>query len=158
MVTSFSKDEHIQDVIDCAREMKEVFFYITGDRRKAPRRMAESASANVRFTGYIQGEEYYAFLGCMDLVIVLTDREESALLGAYEAVSAETPLVVSDTETMRDYFPKGVVFVGNDSKGIEKGIRKALGEQEKLEAQIKELKKEKHTKQRKNFQKIDRLT
>ena len=101
--------------------------------------------------------DFRAICCFMDIVIVLTDREESALLGAYETVSAETPLVISDTETMRYYFPMGAVFVRNDKEKIKEGIETALAQKEKLAEEIKELKKIKLYRQRENFSRIDTI-
>jgi hypothetical protein len=157
MVSSFSSDEHILDVVKAAGEIRNVSFYITGDKGKAPREILNSASDNIQFTGFIKGKEYYEFLKAMDFIIVLTDREESALLGAYETISAETPLVLSKTNTMTHYFPLGAVFVRNISVEIKEGIEKALKEKGKLVKEIKELKVQKLRRQNENFSKIENL-
>ncbi len=157
MVSSFSSDEHILDVVKAAGEMRNVSFYITGDKEKAPREILNSASDNIQFTGFIKGKEYYEFLKAMDFIIVLTDREESALLGAYETISAETPLILSKTNTMMYYFPLGAVFVRNISVEIKEGIERALKEKGKLVKEIKELKVQKLRRQNENFSQIERF-
>jgi len=158
MVSSFSPDEHILDVIESAKKLKDVYFYITGKKNKIPPGLVKSAAENICFTGYIKGDDYYEFLKSMDTVIVLTDREESALLGAYETISCGTPLVLSDTWIMRYYFPIGAIFVENRKEAIGKGIRKALEENEKLRREMRELKGEKIEKQAENFLRIKNLT
>ena len=157
MVSSLSPDEHIIEVIEAAGDLKNVIFYITGDKEKIPRRILTSTSENIHFTGYFKGNNYYEFLKAIDLAIVLTDREESALLGAYEALSAETPLVLSDTQTMRYYFPRGAIFVRNSKEAIKVGIENGLKKRERLRREIKQLKELKLKKQKENFLKIEKL-
>ncbi|TES92279.1 MAG: glycosyltransferase [Candidatus Cloacimonadota bacterium] len=157
MISTFSPDEHILDVIEAAGELKNVSFYITGDKRKVDSKILSNTPENIFFTGYIKGSYYYEFLMAMDIVLVLTDRKESALQGAYEALSAETPLVLSDTETMRYFFPQGVIFVKNNKEGIREGIEKALREKGRLGKEIKQLKEIKLKKQKGNFLRIKNI-
>jgi glycosyltransferase involved in cell wall biosynthesis len=154
MVTSFSPDEHVEGVIEAALELPEVSFFITGSEYKVPAAMKQQAPRNVMFTGYISGESYYEFLNAMDLIIVLTDRAESALLGAYESISAETPLVVSDTPTMRRYFPQGVIFVEHRVESLTRGIEKGLGSRDALKEEIDSLKQKKLKIQSRTFKEI----
>ncbi|MBA7595628.1 hypothetical protein ES703_02593 [subsurface metagenome] len=157
MVSSLSPDEHIMEVIEVAEDLKNVVFYITGEKKKIPRKILTSTPENIHFTGYIKGNNYYEFLKAIDLAIVLTDRKESALLGAYEALSAEKPLVLSDTQTMRYYFPRGAIFVRNSKDAIKAGIEIAIREIGRLTKEIQQLKVEKLKKQDENFSKIEEL-
>lgn len=157
MVTSLSPDEHIEEVIEVAKDLTNITFYITGDMKKIPHNILSSASENIRFTDYIGGNYYYEFLKAMDVVLVLTDRKESALLGAYETISVETPLVISDTQIMRYYFPLGAVFVKNNREAIKEGIEKALLEKERLAEELKQLKEAKLKKQSENLLRLEKL-
>jgi glycosyltransferase involved in cell wall biosynthesis len=132
----------------------DISFYITGSKEKIPPALKDNAPPNVIWTGFISGSPYYAFLRAMDTVIVLTDREESALLGAYESISAETPLVVSDTSTMRYYFPSGTLFADNNAPSISRALGEALRRIRDLEAGIKKLKQQKLKRQAETFRKI----
>jgi len=157
MVSSFSSDEHIEDVIKAASEITNFYLYITGDKDKLPSNLLKNIPHNVIFTGFIAGERYYAFLKALDIVIVLTDRKESALLGAYETLSAETPLVVSNTKTMKYYFPIGTVFVENNADSIRDGIKMAYNKRRILKSEISKLKLNKIKKQQEKIQKIMEL-
>jgi len=154
MISSFSPDEHLTDVFEAAKGLDGVSFYITGWKEKLPQKLKAQSPENIFFTGFIHGNRYYEFLKAMDVVIVLTDRFESALLGAYESVSAETPLVLSDTVTMRYYFPYGAVFVENTVQSIRNGILNALGKKERLKKEICRLKSEKLKTQEENLEKV----
>jgi glycosyltransferase involved in cell wall biosynthesis len=154
MVTSFSPDEHVEEVTGAARKLPEVSFYITGSEEKIPPALKTDLPLNVVFTGYISGISYYEFLHAMDLVIVLTDRPESALLGAYESIAAETPLVVSDTETMRECIPQGAAFVENNVESIRSGVEAGLVDREKLKTEIVKLRRNKLEQQQRTFRAI----
>lgn len=151
MVTSFSPDEHVEAVIEAAVDLSGVSFYITGPEEKIPAVLRKAAPARVLFTGYLSGTTYYEFLHAMDLIVVLTDRPASALLGAYESISAGTPLVVSDTRTMRQVIGRGAVFVENEAEAIRKGIEAALAERERMRYEITQLKQEKLEHQQRAF-------
>ena len=157
MVSSFSPDEHVEDVIKAAGGITNFYLYITGEREKLSSNLLKNIPQNVTFTGFIAGERYYAFLKALDIVIVLTDRKESALLGAYETLSAETPLIVSNTKTMKYYFPIGTVFVENNADSIRNGIKTAYNKRKALKSEINKLKLNKIKKQEKKIQKIMEL-
>lgn len=157
MVSSLSPDEYIQEVIGAAKELDHIQFFITADKERISSSISANSSTNIHYTGFIKGIQYYEFLKAMDVMIVLTDRAESALLGAYETVSAETPLIVSDTMTMRYYFPCGAVFVKNNSESIKQGIVRALKEKDSLNREIVVLKDKKLKKQEENLSRIDKV-
>jgi hypothetical protein len=152
MVSSLSVDEYLEEVIGAASELPDIQFFITAEKERVA---SLTATSNIHYTGFIKGIRYYEFLKAMDMMVVLTDREESALLGAYETVSAETPLIVSDTMTMRYYFPCGAVFVKNNRGSIKEGVLRALREKETLERDIMVLKEKKLRKQQENLSLID---
>ena len=72
----------------------------------------------------------------VDSVIDLTNRDHTLLLGAFEAVSLGTPLIVSDWPILRDYFSRGTVHVPNTVEGVCEGVRCVQREQERLRHDI----------------------
>jgi glycosyltransferase involved in cell wall biosynthesis len=104
---------------------------VTGDLSKCPRRLREAASPNVRFTGFLSGEDYELALLDADVVLALTTEPSSVVRAGYEAVYAERPLVVSDWPASREVFPHAV-HVTNDAVGIAAGLRRAVFEHERL--------------------------
>ena len=61
---------------------------------------------NCHLTGYIPYEQYVGLMRQVDTVIDLTDRDHTLLLGAFEAVSLGTPLIISDWPILREYIRK----------------------------------------------------
>jgi glycosyltransferase involved in cell wall biosynthesis len=121
----FAGDEPTAEVVEAARLVSEADVVITGDVRKCPAPLLESAPANVIFTGFLEGHDYERALEQADAIMVLTRHPQAVNRGAYEAVYFERPLIISDLPAMTPLFPYAV-SVSNDSAGIARGIRSAI--------------------------------
>ncbi len=67
-------------------------------------------------------------LAAADVVVVLTDRDDTLLSGAWEAIALARPLVVSGTRALRDTFGDAVTFVDSDGPSIAAGIDAVLAD------------------------------
>jgi glycosyltransferase involved in cell wall biosynthesis len=123
---TFAADEPFEAVIEAARQLPEVELLVAGDLRRCPVDPA-SAPPNVRWLGFLRGDEYRAALREADVVLALTDDSTSALRVAAEAVYARRALVTSDLEHLATLFPGGV-RVANDAQAIARGVRVALAD------------------------------
>ena len=124
-VTIFASDEPLEAVLAAARELPDVHFMITGDRRRAPAALIETAPANVEFTGFWVDEGYARLISDADVMLVLTTEPASVPRAAFEAVEGLRPLVLTETPDLRELFP-AAVFVDNTPRGIARGIREAI--------------------------------
>jgi hypothetical protein len=70
-------------------------------------------------------------------VIDLSTRERCLLCGAYEAVAAGKPMILSRTRTLMDYFTRGAVFTDNTVDGSPHSIRNAILDLRGREAELK---------------------
>lgn len=123
-VSTFAHDEPVEEVIEAARQLPDVNFYITGNKSKKPASFFESAPPNVTFTGFLEPNgEYLGLLRAADAVMVLTTRDFTLQLGGCEALAVGKPLITSDFPYLRELFGKGTVFVGNNAEGIRDGVR-----------------------------------
>lgn len=123
-VSTFAEDEPMDAVMEAARLMPDVQFYITGDKRKKTASFFENTPANVTFTGFLSPDtEYPGLLRAVDAVMVLTTRDHTLQLGGCEAAAVKKPLITSDFPYLREVFSRGTAFVTPDSKSIEQGIR-----------------------------------
>jgi glycosyltransferase involved in cell wall biosynthesis len=130
-VTIFAADEPLDMVLAAARELDDVKFLITGDRRRAPREKIESAPPNVEFTGFWAAEGYARLIAQADVMLVLTTEPTSVPRAAFEAVEGLRPLVLSDLPGLREMFP-AAVFVQASSQDIARGIREAIARHAEL--------------------------
>lgn len=147
VVNSFAVDEPVGELLEAARRLDGVRFFVTGDTSLARRAWLDDRPSNLRFTGFLSEAEYAGLLRSADLVVVLTTHDHTMQRGAYEAVALEKPLVTSDWGILREAFSKGTVHVANDTESIRRGIDLALRDRERLAEEMKALRSE----QRANF-------
>lgn len=135
-VCSFGPDEPYEAVLEAARTLgPEIGIYLTGDPPGALRSAA--VPNNVVLCGRVPWERYDQLLRSVNGVIDLTMREHCLLCGAYEAVAAGQPMVLSRTATLMGYFNRGVVFTDNRAAGSRHSIRAAVLELRAREAELR---------------------
>ena len=141
-ICTFAADEPFSTVINAAKEIKDdIHIYITGRYEKVFNKLEDQAK-NITFTGFIPESDYIQMLRSVDAILVLTTRENCLVCGAYEAVSVGKPLILSDTQALRSYFYKGVIFTRHQEKEIAESIRKATQNKVLLRREVEGLKKE----------------
>lgn len=153
---TFASDEPVAQVIEAARQLPDSHIYITGNYRRAPHHL-EGAPQNVTFTGYLAFEDFIGLLRGADVIMDLTTRKDTLLLGGFEAVSLEKPLITSDSRTLREYFSTGTVYVDNSPQGIADGIRQARAELQTLQHDVKVLKDSLMADWEKNYQELTQV-
>jgi glycosyltransferase involved in cell wall biosynthesis len=77
-------------------------------------------------------DEYYDYLRSVSVVIDLTTKEDCLVCGAYEALAARKPIVVSKTKALGDYFGHSVVLTDNTSEAIRKSVLLAFADRDEL--------------------------
>ncbi len=152
VVNTFAPDEPVQPVLDAARALPEVKFYVTGNTQLAGSAMIASAPENVVFTGFLGREDYWKTMSASRAVIVLTTYPYSLLGGAQDGMVLGIPLILSHQPSLTDYFTKGAVFIENTADGIIKGIEEIRQQETTLKHQIQELAVEKRRIWQTNFQ------
>jgi len=141
-ICTFADDEPWMEVVNAAREScRATTFYITGDYRKA-RVNVKRMPSNVILTGFVDDTEYWNLLYSVNLAMDLTLRENCLVCGAYEAVAVGTPMILSETKLLRDYFYKGFIFAENTSESLAVKIQEGLARENYLREDIAALKKE----------------
>ena len=118
VVCSFNDDEPIDQIVEAARELPTVTFYLTGDARRLRRDLADRLPSNVTLTGFLSDAEYGGLLTRANAVMALTTRNHTMLRGAYEAVYQGTPVIVSNWPLLREAFASGAVHVDNSASSI----------------------------------------
>jgi glycosyltransferase involved in cell wall biosynthesis len=131
-VGSFSPDEPLPVVLEAARLVPELDVAVTGDLRKCPPELHALAPANVRFTGFLRGDDYVAAVEAADVVLVLTtDPDIAAPRAAFEAVYAQRPLVLTAGDGLRELFPTAV-GVEATAADVARGLREAVARRTEL--------------------------
>lgn len=139
-ICTFANDEPYNAVFEAARCVgPDIFIYVSGNFKKKgviPTNLPE----NLMLLGFIPENEYIGMIRSVDATIVLSERENCLLCGAYETVAVEKPMILSKKEALMKYFNKGVIYSENVSEDIVKAIYIVLGKMETLSSQIRQLK------------------
>lgn len=134
-ICSFDIDEPYLEVMEAGRILgPDVHIYVTGRRSDLVTRAGPPP--NVIPTGYLAEADYIRALRTADVVMALTTNDRCAMCGAYEAVSAGKPMVLTGTTTLRNIFSRGTVYTENRAADIARAIDEALRRKSELSAEV----------------------
>jgi len=140
-ICSWASDEPNANVIEAAKILgKEFRIYITGKPKLSGMDINASEMSNIILTGYLSNNEYESLLSSADAIMVLTTRDDCLVCGAYEGVSVEKPLVISDTKALREYFCSGCEYTDNSASDIAASILQVKKNYSSLKKDISVLK------------------
>ena len=107
--------------------------------------------------GYLPEEDYVQMLLSVDVIVELTTRQDCLVCGAYEAVAAGTPLIVSNSEVLRRQFSSGTLFTDNTSEDLAGKINTAILSKEIFAQQMRDLKVKSISEWNKSKEECERL-
>jgi glycosyltransferase involved in cell wall biosynthesis len=127
-ICGWAPDEPLQSLVAAAagRPWRLV---LTGSPRQAL-----DLPPHVELAGFLADDAYVARLRKAAAIVVLTTREDTLLSGAWEALAAGRPLVLSGTTALRETFGDGPAYVGDDPASIAAGIDAVLADPAAAEA------------------------
>ena len=133
-ICSFDIDEPYREVFRAANKLWDDGFrvVVSGNYRKVD--IEPSQYPKVRFLGFLPEPDFYRELFSAEIVIDLTDHENCLLCGAYEAMEAGKPLVLSRRRSLQEYFTGGTVFTENRAEEIASAVRDAHARRTRLAA------------------------
>ncbi len=123
-VSTYGSDEPIYEVIDAARYLPTVNFYITGPLSSAPKQLSSNIPDNVVLTDFLPLVDYAALLKGCDVVICLTMKDNTMQCGAHEAIELGRPIITSDWLVLREFFSRGTIHIDNTSSSLIEAIEK----------------------------------
>jgi glycosyltransferase involved in cell wall biosynthesis len=143
-ICTWAVDEPYLEVIKAAQHIdKSITINITGNvKEKEIQKIISPIAENINFTGFLPDNDYISLLYSSDIIIDLTTRENCLVCGAYEGVSCEKPLILSDKKILKEYFYKGVVFTENNDMNIAESINYAITNLDNLNDEVKQLRYE----------------
>lgn len=133
-ICSWASDEPYVEIIGAAALLPNVQFYITGNSKGRESAYGQDLPPNVVLTGYINDNDYHVLLKTAGIILDLTTRDDCLVCGAYEAISASKPIVLSDTQALRAYFDPEASFVANNAGAIALCLKGIFAEYEKFSA------------------------
>jgi glycosyltransferase involved in cell wall biosynthesis len=124
-ITTWAKDEPIEALLAVAPLLPESWrLKFTG---RPPDRIRQMPlPKNVRLTGFLSDADYLKLVLGASCIVDLTTREDCLVCGAYEAIAARRPIVLSDTAALRNAFGEVAQFTRNDPQSIATAIKAAM--------------------------------
>jgi len=142
-ISTFSDDEPIEQVISAMDRLDEsCHLYITGrfSTYKNIDALLEKLPTNVTLTGFLSESDYQSLLISADILIIITDQEYTLTCGAYEAVTLEKPMILGDTNTIKNYFCKGAIYTKPLKEDIAAKMLETIQIADKMRIEVGELK------------------
>jgi len=132
LICSYDMDEPYQEVFRAAALLApEGFcFFVSGNYRKVG--ISPGGFPNVEFLGFVSEVEFYRHLFSSQVVVDLTECDNCLVCGAYEALEAGKPLVLSMKKALQEFFTGGTVFTENRAAEIAAAVVRAHAERAKL--------------------------
>ncbi|TCK84946.1 hypothetical protein C8N28_0242 [Albibacterium bauzanense] len=148
MPCAFAIDEPISVVFEAAKLIPEIQILISGDTRRAVGiHDLNKIPENVTLTGYLSEDDYESLFIQAHAILGLTTESHIQLSVANEATGFEKPMILSDTELLRDLFNKGAVYVDTLSPmSLAEGIKTAILNKDSLAEDVRVLKIERNKK------------
>lgn len=125
VISTWAPDEPMAQIIRSAAAVTpELSLTITGRPRG---RFADLAreSDRIRLSGFVSEQDYVDLLRTARVIVDLTTRKDCLVCGAYEALAVGRPLVVSDSEALRELLREGALYSKNDPQSIASAINLA---------------------------------
>lgn len=144
---TFSFDEPIEEMLDAIRLFLDTTkfpmeFIITGNYKIRHEIYDKYHNVQgIRFVGYVDNPTYDKLLTNAFGVIALTTRQMTQQCAAVEAMGANVPLIVSDTDTNRRLFSQGAIITSIDRNSIKNSFEQFIREKGDLLDGITERKK-----------------
>ncbi|MBI5667928.1 MAG: hypothetical protein HZC41_07950 [Chloroflexi bacterium] len=157
VVNTFAADEPLDIILQAAKQLPDVRFFVLGNKQMAPPDALISAPKNVIFTDYLLGDAYWSRLANSRAVMVLTTYPYSLLGGAQDGVALRKPLILSNQPALTEYFTKGTVFIENTVEGIITGVQTLQAREDTLKQEVQELADEQCRQWEANFQQFKAL-
>ena len=136
LVCSFDADEPYEAVFAAFARLRERGYqlFVSGNYRRV--QIDPARFPWVRFLGYVSDAEYYSYLRSCSVVLDLTTLEDCLVCGAYEAMAAGKPLVLSSTRALAQYFGAAVVLTDNTPEAIIANVEQAHSQRLELPRRV----------------------
>jgi len=123
-VSSWAFDEPIAETIEACRRLRgKVVVRITGRMKPQYAKLVSAAPDNFLPTGFLSDQAYFDLMARSDAVMAVTQRPATLVCGGYEAAVLGKPLILGDSETLREYFHAGAVHTDGTAEDVERQLR-----------------------------------
>ena len=135
-ICSYDADEPYREVFAAADSLSALGFRVFASGRYARVGISPESFPGVVLLGFVDRNTYDAYLHNVDLVLDLTTWQDCLVCGAYEAMAAGKPCVLSGTKALTELFTHGTVFCSHDPGDIMQAVLAAYEHRATLKAEI----------------------
>jgi glycosyltransferase involved in cell wall biosynthesis len=137
VVCSYGFDEPLDVVFMAAQRLRGAEIALTGD---PPADIQLAAPGEVRFTGWLSGQDYAAALDQASVVVCLTTREATMQNGVIEALEHCRPVITSETQALRSWAADvpGVITTANEPEALARTIQTVVQDRDQWLALARE--------------------
>jgi glycosyltransferase involved in cell wall biosynthesis len=134
-ICSFDRDEPVELILEIIRALPEYRFTITAnpDRLSPALRRAYQQCPNLLLSGFLSTADYHALLTSSQAAVVLSTMPSIQPSGGVEALSSDTPLVVTRTTLTDKLFGDWANLCDNNLDSIVMAIRSVTKERLNLQ-------------------------
>lgn len=126
VISTFAPDEPLAEIAAAAERLGDGFrFHVTGNDRKLDPEIRARLPGNVRLTGFLPEHDYWILMRDSHLVLDLTLMPDCLVCGAYEALAALRPMILSDSDATRELFGSVAVLSGASADEIAGSLQRA---------------------------------
>jgi glycosyltransferase involved in cell wall biosynthesis len=136
LISTFAPDEPLQEVMEAVRGTGWTL-YVTGNHKKAPVQLLQTAPPNVIFTGFLSESDYWEHLAACGAVIDLTTMPNCLVCGGYEAAALAKPLLLTRSPAAVDLFENAAVFTDNTPQDIRRALQELRTRAAELSANLR---------------------
>lgn len=139
-VSSWAFDEPIAAALEACRSLRgKVNVRVTGRPKAAYAKLLEGRPDNFIPTGFLSDDDYFALMARCDAVMCVTSRDCTLVCGAYEAIALGKPMILGDTEALRDWFDAGALYTDGTAADLSRVLGDLEGELPALEEGVRAL-------------------
>lgn len=127
----WGQDEPYEQVFKAAELLNkhsDVVIKVTGNPPEQIRRT--KLPDNIQLTGFVSRESYEEMLSNCTGILALTTRKNSLNCAGYEALAVGKPCILSDSETLQNFFGDAMVYTDNSPENIAEAVMTILKEPE----------------------------
>ncbi len=134
--SSFAVDEPKAEIFELAASLDPNVQILWTGRPPDDFFVPENKPRNLIFTGYLAYDDYMKLILEADVVLAMTSEEGCLQCAGFEALATGTPLVVSDTRALREYFGGAAVYTKHRPKDMARAVRYAIGNRTRLSRRL----------------------
>lgn len=143
LICSWSNDEPIEDIFSAYLLTRDnghnVPLVVTGKPKESILKSSINSyqKNGIVMTGFVSKEDYFWLVSNAAFNIDLTTRDNCMVCGAYESVSANVPILLSNNIATMTHFEEAAIYTDNSVLDIERKIRFLMENHEKITLNIK---------------------